>query len=439
MVERNKIYQGDALEVLKGFPDECIDMVVSSPPYYALRAYDSGKEEIGQEKTPEEYVAALVAVFLEVRRVLKPWGSVWLNLGDTFTNLNRTTQKPQSMGMGKDPYAGKRSTLAGHPTLKEGDLMLIPSRVALALQADGWTVKSDVIWHKRNQMPYSGGGWRWEKHRIKLEKRPRGSVHKAGALGQRDVASFTNNSDEGQAIFRDCDGCSVCTPNDGFVFLKHVGRPTPAHEYIYLITKSDEYFFDKIAVAKTIKASSKSGANIRDVWRLKPSPFRGAHFATFPLELPETCIKASTSLKGNCAACGSPVVRVVRRDSVKRHDLPPDDPRSRPARYESGYDGLKGEMRAYVENSTVGWRATCRCDAGTVPALCLDIFMGAGTTALAAKRLGRDFVGIELGAKYIEMARKRLLGNDRAEQKPRTREGATEPEREMGLFGEGGK
>lgn len=249
-------------------PAGSIQCCVTSPPYFGQRDYKHA-EQIGRESTPAAYVTELVGVFRAVRRVLKDDGTLWLNLGDT---------------------------------MRAKQLQMMPARVALALQADGWYLRSSIVWHKPNPMPES------------------------------------------------------C--ND---------RPTSAYEFVYLLTKKPNYYYDADAIAEASitgdnrRPYTSQGAkaldgrdvwhsgrprdnpdatkrNARNVWTIPPKPFRGAHFATMPPDLVERCILAG----------------------------------SRPGQ--------------------------------TV----LDPFAGAGTTALVAARLGRHSVGIELNPEYVEMARKRL-------------------------------
>jgi DNA modification methylase len=276
------IMVGDVREQLALLENDSIDCCVTSPPYFGLRDY--GVEgQLGLEDSPTEYIAALVAVFNAVRRVLKPDGTCWLNIGDSFSSA---------------------ALRQGAFNLKPKDLCMMPHRLAIALQDAGWWVRQDIVWSKPNPMP----------------------------------ESVTD-------------------------------RCTKAHEYIFLLTKSEKYYFNSAAVAEPLASSSVSrlaqnvaaqagsdrvpgktngamravgGAggtrNKRSVWSMTTQPFRGAHFAVFPLALPDTCI-----------------------------------------------------------------RAGCR-PGGVV----LDPFLGSGTTALAAAALQHDCVGIELNPAYAAMARKRL-------------------------------
>jgi len=261
---RPEVLEGDVRKVLKTLDDESVQCVVTSPPYWGLRDYGVD-DQLGLEKTPEEYVENMVGVFQEVKRVLRKDGTVWLNLGDSYASARgRYSSSPQTIAGGKshdEPMDGKRPDLIHHPVFKDKDLIGIPWRVALALQADGWYIRSDIIWNKPNPMPES---------------------------------------------VRD--------------------RPTKSHEYIFLLTKSAKYYYDYEAIKEPHKAESfkrynygfndtkkrkalrqtgmvnhelltvneSSGRNKRSVWKITTKPYKEAHFATFPEELPETCIKAGT-------------------------------------------------------------------------------------------------------------------------------------------------
>ena len=256
---RPEVIQGDVREVLKTLDDESVQCVVTSPPYWGLRDYGVD-DQLGLEATPEEFVENMVDVFREVKRVLRNDGTLWLNLGDSYASgKSRYSSKPQTIAKGKshdEPMDGKKPDLYYHPVLKDKDLIGIPWRVALALQADGWYLRSDIIWNKPNPMP----------------------------------ESVTD-------------------------------RPTKSHEYIFLLTKSAKYYYDHEAIkekgeypagTKAAKGSAKRYStdlvnsrppeykiydgtrNKRSVWKITTKPYKEAHFATFPEELPETCIKAGT-------------------------------------------------------------------------------------------------------------------------------------------------
>lgn len=254
------ILTGDCREILKTLPDQSAHCCVTSPPYFGLRDY--GVEgQIGLEQTPYEYVAEMVAVFREVRRVLRDDGTLWLNLGDSYARTGGTDRKVSAtakVGSTRNTLIqmSDRTSRATTYGLKDKDLIGIPWRVAFALQADGWYLRQDVIWHKPNPMPES---------------------------------------------VRD--------------------RFTKAHEYIFLLSKSPRYYFDHEAIkepsvyADCGRPSKRKGEfkakgeplpgqlpfraitetrNRRSVWTVPTRPYKGAHFATFPPELIEPCILAGS-------------------------------------------------------------------------------------------------------------------------------------------------
>ena len=154
-MKTEKIYQGNCIEVLKDFPDESIDCVVTSPPYWGLRDYNE-EEQLGLEETPEEFVDNLVKVFSEVKRVLKSSGSVWLNLGDSYAMSSMRGKNSEFKGAVNQSKQGIVGIDKKIPIgLKPKDLVGIPFRVAFALQSDGWYLRQDIIWHKPNPMPES--------------------------------------------------------------------------------------------------------------------------------------------------------------------------------------------------------------------------------------------------------------------------------------------
>lgn len=319
-IEKNTIINGNSLEVLKSLPDNSIDCCVTSPPYYALRDYGCDGQ-IGLEETPEKYIESLCDVFSEVRRVLTPQGTLWLNIGDSYngnkvgnTEVVKNKKVSESNDFHKKLWSGA----------KPKDLIGIPWMLAFALRSQGWYLRQDIIWQKPNPMP----------------------------------ESVTD-------------------------------RCTKSHEYIFLLSKSQKYYFDHEAIQEEATSSEKPrifGANNqkgtlrndigrvykprtkncqydgqrpnsmhlareaglsdevypvrnkRDVWTVNTKPCKEAHFATYPFELIKPCILA-----------GCP------------------------------------------ENGIV-----------------LDPFMGSGTTAIVARSLNRNYLGVELNPEYIKIAHKRL-------------------------------
>lgn len=383
------ILVGDCLATLRGMPSASVQCCVTSPPYFGLRDY--GVEgQVGLEDTPEAYVARLVAIFAEVRRVLRDDGTCWLNLGDSYA---RSPKKGGSGPGGKNraAYGSSYPATKGFGSSKAKDLLLIPAMAALALRADGWFLRADIIWSKPNPMPES---------------------------------------------VRD--------------------RPTSAHEHVFLLTKSERYFYDATAISEATspqtwglkKDGTYSGADLKDyvtalaqspsaikrrlaaklaegkglsrnarnVWTISPQPFRGAHHAVMPLGLAERCIKAGTSEHGECPHCGAPWVRQTSRGAQA-----PKVAASSLDRFGTGKAGVHrkvgGQYQKWLDANpvqTVGWAPSCSCPAhAAVPQTVLDPFGGAGTTAVAAGALGRSTVLIELNPKYAEVARARLEGAPR--------------------------
>jgi DNA modification methylase len=307
MLELNKIYNMDCLKGLKQLDDNSINCCVTSPPYWGLRDY--GVEgQFGLESTPEEYVAKMVEVFREVKRVLRKDGTLWLNLGDSYAGSgkgawsNKEVQKETYVPDKDSPQCKLKKVPQG---LKPKDLVGIPWMVAFALRADGWYLRSDIVWHKPNAMP----------------------------------ESVTD-------------------------------RPTKAHEYIFLLSKSPKYYYDAEAIKEPLARPEEllrktpavfggqnkhdgygtrkysgneyvgnyTGRNKRSVWTVSTKPFPEAHFAVFPPTLIEPCILAG-------------------------------------------------------------------CPAGGVV---LDPFMGSGTTGMVAAMYQRNFIGFELNPEYCKMAEKRI-------------------------------
>lgn len=249
-------YFGDALDLLEKVPDNSIHCCVTSPPYWGLRSYlkegSPGKEaELGTEETPWDYVRAMARVFREVRRVLREDGTCWINLGDTYA----AKRGPQVSDSKNPKHDFKESNSLRVPEgLKPKDLILVPYRVAIALQEDGWWVRSNIVWAKTNPMPES----------IK-------------------------------------------------------DRPTASHESVFLLTKSQKYYYDADAVKEDLEhpdavvsagfggtkkngsftysgnaynASELDGRNLRNVWRIATKPYRGSHYAAMPPALVENCVQA---------------------------------------------------------------------------------------------------------------------------------------------------
>lgn len=437
MTKGFEVVHGDAIQVLRTLPDGLVQCCVTSPPYWGLRDYgvparswdgqpgcrhewgelERGRRRdllpadqsastarlgtdprqgragieggrfcgrsgawrgcLGLEPTPELYVAHLAEVLREVRRVLREDGTLWLVLGDSYAAA-RSQQAPDRKR--RDP--GQLPSTAVPAGAKAKDLLGIPWLVAFALRADGWRLRSDVVWAKRNPIPES---------------------------------------------VRD--------------------RPTRSYEYLFLLAKRPRYFYDPDAIrepdcgiaagngyARPERISYRDqhgargqhahwrpggGRNRRDVWSITSRPFRGAHIATFPPELVEPCILAGSSPTA-CGVCGAPWRRIVEacgETSTQRARRTGHSPGARvhPGGCAQSLD-FRGSHAALKprQRRTVDWRPSCAHADGSGRCLVLDPFCGAGTTGLVALRHGRRFLGIELNADYVRLARERLaaVGGD---------------------------
>jgi DNA modification methylase len=257
-----RVLIGDVRERLKGLPDESLHCVVTSPPYFGLRDYGMAGQ-IGLEETPDAFVAEMVAVFREVRRVLRKDGTLWLNLGDSYFNT-----APDSGGKCVLPGAGKAMTESRYHSskrdfagtgLKPKDMIGIPWRVAFALQADGWWLRQDIIWHKPNPMPESVTDRCTKAHEyLFLLAKSKSYYYDAGAISEATI------------------------------YPEGPGNKTQKYTTAYLET-GDERLRTK---AGLVNIGPRESRNKRSVWSIATNPFAEAHFATFPPELPELCIRA---------------------------------------------------------------------------------------------------------------------------------------------------
>lgn len=398
-----QVLHGDCLEVLRSLPEGCAQCVCTSPPYFGLRKYEGvepfrwpavryaplagmGEVEIaeqeaclGLEKTPGDYIGHLVAIFREVKRVLRGDGVVWLNLGDSYAAgeiRNRQGQGSHNKAFALKPEHqwAKGVAQTGYKQnhgVKPKDLLGIPWRVALALQADGWFLRSEIIWSKTAPMPSS---------------------------------------------VRD--------------------RPTVSHEQIFLLTKSARYYYDQDAARIPVSSvtlerdrytritstadeeqyaakhdhettANPLGRNQWTVWEMGPEPLRKKHYAAYPSEIPRRAILLGTSAQGCCAACGAPWVRVVERSYRGRgaHKCDTADITG----HRCKLNGRAMAMRAIANpHRMVGWSPACTCNADRADCLVLDPFCGSGTTGVAANALGRRFVGIDASPLYVAMACERI-------------------------------
>jgi DNA modification methylase len=356
---------GNVLDILPTLPAGSVNCVVTSPPYWGLRDYGADGQ-LGLEPTPELYVTNLVAVFREVRRVLRDDGTLWLNLGDSYASAYACDRR-NVVGQGSPENCARPNRLVGG--LKEKDLVGIPWTVAFALRADGWYLRSDIIWSKPNPMPES------------VTDRPT-KAHEYVFLMSKAAR-----------YWYDADAISDCT-----------AYPVPANR-----APSGDY---SIGSGGNDGGEHRSGGfvtaqtrNRRTVWTIATQPYPEAHFATYPEKLVEPCVLAGCPSQV-CAACGAPWDRVVERTVANRKVGGKGENKDR------GDGGMACNADRTV--TTLGWQSTCDCTdvilnpAPTVPGTVLDPFAGSGTTGAVAYRLGRQFIGIELNPEYAEMAERRI-------------------------------
>lgn len=364
-----KLLQGDVLKVLRNQPAASVQCCVTSPPYWGLRDYGVD-QQLGLEKTPEEYVAKMVDVFREVRRVLRDDGTLWLNIGDSYSSSGGAHggREDNQRGVGAKRThkagAGDQAARTAPAGLKPKDLVGIPWMLAFALRADGWYLRQDIIWAKPNPMP----------------------------------ESVTD-------------------------------RCTKSHEHLFLLSKSERYYFDhealkepcvkgyagstfhtgKTAEHQLARASTKDredGAlrHRRDVWTVATQPYKEAHFAVFPERLVEPCLYAGVPERC-CSKCGAPW-----KNYVVQHTNAVIIKSERTASMGEAGRVRSGGTQVAAATSDVVWSAnpTCKCAAPPAPSLVLDPFCGSGTVGAVAKRLGVDFIGIDLNPAYLTLARKRI-------------------------------
>ena len=413
--------------------DKSVHMIATSPPYFGLRSYATGDNkhaELGAEKVhdcgswarrtiigyraapefeedgdgnmmivgslpepiygpPEKpcgacYVCNLRTWAREMHRVLRDDGVMFLNLGDSYASSGKAgpvSDKSTWHGGVYDTIPIGRAPTA--PGLKHKDLCGIPWRVALALQSDGWYLRSDIIWAKPNSMPESVTDRPTKSHEyiFLLTKRARyywdGEAVKEKSQSDDRTRTYTG---EKKALI-------VQGNNHG---PNSMHRPENALTYV------------------------TANRNLRTVWNVATQPYSGAHFATWPAALVETMVKAGTSERGVCPTCGAPWRRVVDKGEAVNAPRNPNDALPYTANGSTNHGNGATTLHKVRTVEKVEWRPTCaHADASPIPAIVLDPFCGSGTTLLVARQLGRVGLGFDLSETYLRDNAAVRLGHDK--------------------------
>ena len=436
---------GNCLDVLSTLPESSVQCCVTSPPYWGLRDYGTAKWEggdaecdhqgkpmrtkaqinancsdgrdvknatakqfyknicgkcgatridnqFGLEETPVAYVENMVAVFREVRRVLRDDGTLWLNLGDSYSGVAGSSINKERSKTINFATLPKRKDLEGG--LKHKDLAGIPWRVAFALQADGWWLRQDIILHKPNPMPESVTDRCTKAHEyIFLLTKSARYYYDNEAVKERGAMVAGDSAGSSQRDTQETHGLGG--GNSGINLAKQ-------------------------KLAAELQEKGYSTRNKRSVWTVTTKPFRGAHFATFPPDLIEPCILAGTSENGQCPKCGKSWKRIMEKIGVSTYEkMGGKNGGYKKMREESMRRGETGVGDTRDSNGNivwyeatpkkfVGWQPDCACGLYPIASVVLDPFSGAGTTGLVAVQHGRRYIGIELNPDYLEMSRKRI-------------------------------
>ena len=355
-----------------------VHTIVTSPPYYGLRNYNVDGQ-IGLEVTPDEYIANLVAVFRECKRILRDDGTLWVNIGDSYNGSAPNQSGQNGYNDGRE-NRDKRYSTGGVNGLKPKDLIGIPWMLAFALRADGWYLRQDIIWAKPNPMPES------VKDRCTKS-------HEYIFLLSKSAKYYYDN----EAVKEPVSDVSMKRAEYGW----NCDRPS---------TKNGSMGGEGIHTEKMgSRFVDPAGRNKRDVWTVTTKPYKGAHYATFNPELIKPCILAGAP-ETCCAECGAPYERVA--EVISKPDRDNQEVRENrvgviPGRDKASRMNSKNMESIVYEHK--GYQPTCDCNAGTSSGIVFDPFVGSGTTVATAIQLGRKGIGLDLSLTYLcENAKDRI-------------------------------
>lgn len=371
-----------------------------------------------------------VLIWRAVRRVLRQDGTVWLNVGDAYATSANGRPAAETKAIGDDDRTFRDkpfSTVGG--AFKAKDRLMMPARLAIHLHEDGWFIRDEIVWFKKNPMPSSIKDRTTPAHEMLylLTKSARYFYDQAAIrepLATSSIKRLTQPTIMDQKGGKKADAYEEAGLNDR----TNAQRPNEIVQGMALRLRQKPSGWDTAAGGhsslrrnagderKEANPGFWEGAdrNKRSVWSIATEPFPEAHFATAPSKLVEPCIKAGTPEFGVCASCGAPWKRIIAKTFIPQADVSA-------ARSIRGHDdqkpmdesnGWQGYARGSASHGTTGWAPTCKCEINTpVPATVLDPFGGAGTTGLVADRLGRNAILIELKPEYAALAATRLTGD----------------------------
>jgi len=404
--------QGDALNTLKDINSETVDCIITSPPYWNLRDYKV-EGQIGLESTIDEYVDKLIQIFNECKRVLKKEGTCWIVLGDSYGDSHGGTGSGKWFDP-KWPKARNDKWVSRSKGILSKSLCMIPERFAIKMIDNGWILRNKIIWYKPNCMPSSATDRftvdyeyiyffvKSKKYYFKTQYEP---MEKEWH-GLKSRGSLSNKTGWKASVYNESyHKPKTPLPNPQGRIKRTVWK-IPDKPWSTNNKPGSPYEVNnpRVAAMRKYEEGIKTQGRVkRTVWRITTKPFPEAHFAVFPEELVKQCMDAGCPSE-ICVKCDKARIQQYESKSLERYELPKDDERYRPARYDKKYPGQGMRYSAVTDLGL----SDCGCNAGFKQGIILDPFSGAGTTALVATKNNRQFIGIELNPDYIQISKKRL-------------------------------